>query len=214
VLPYAVEDLGGRSLVVRGDGDGRAVGGEHDPELAVDAVHAPGAVAGASPCVQAVGAVVGFGAAGVGRVRGHSGDVGGWNQALAVVGALVQEQLRDAGDFRGPELEADRSERVAEGATVPLGIPDAEGGEEAGQQEFAQVPSADRTDDTAEEVGVGAAVIVGRAGLGDERGGEEVAGRVAGMIAVVVCLAVGVARGHAEQVADGDLLAAWCGGVG
>ena len=129
VFPYAVEDLGGRSLVVGRDADGRAVGGEHDPELAVDAVHAPGAVAGAASHVQAVGPVVGFGAAGVGGVRDHSGDVGGRNQALAVVGALVQEQLRDAGDFRGSQLKADRPEREAERATEPLRVADAEGGE-------------------------------------------------------------------------------------
>ncbi len=69
-------------------------------------------------------------------------------------------------------------------------------------------------DDPAEDVGVSAAVVVGRTGLGHERGGEEIAGRVAGVIGVVVGPAVGVPCGHAEQVGDGDLLAARRRGVG
>jgi len=56
--------------------------------------------------------------------------------------------------------------------------------------------------------------MAGRAGLGHEWGGEEVAGRVAGVIGVVVCPLAAVACGHAEQVAHGDPLAARGRGVG
>jgi hypothetical protein len=47
VFPHAVEDVRGRPSVVSCDADARVLLGEHDPELAVDAVHAPGPVAGA-----------------------------------------------------------------------------------------------------------------------------------------------------------------------
>ena len=58
---------------------------------------------------------------------------------MAAVGALVQEQLSDLGDFRGPQLKADRAEGEAERAAQPLGIADAERGEQPGHQELAQV---------------------------------------------------------------------------
>jgi hypothetical protein len=101
---------------------------EHDPELAVDAVHTPCSVAGAQPYVQPVRLVVRIGAARVRGVRGHPGDVVTWDQTLAFVGAVVQQQLGDPGDFRGPELKADRSEGEAERAAQPLRIADAERG--------------------------------------------------------------------------------------
>jgi hypothetical protein len=41
-------------------------------------------------------------------------------------------------------------------------------------------------DDPAQDVGVAAGVVVGRAGLGDQRGGEELAGRVAGVIGIFI----------------------------
>jgi hypothetical protein len=93
--------------------------------------------------VQPVGAVVRLGSAGVRGVRGHAGDVVAWNQAVAAVGAFVQQQLRDPGDLRGPQLKADRAKGEAERAAQPLGIADAERGEQAGYQEVAQVSPGD-----------------------------------------------------------------------
>jgi hypothetical protein len=67
------------------------------PRAARDAYRA---LAPLSPAVNAsliMNQIVGLGAAGVGRVRSHSGYVGGWNQTLAVVAAFVQEQLPRSG---------------------------------------------------------------------------------------------------------------------
>ena len=105
---------------------------------------------------------------------------------MAAVGAFVQEQLRDPGDFRGPQLKADRSEGEAERTAQPLRVADAERVEQAGHQEVAQVQPGDRMDDPAEDVRVPARVVVGRAGLGHQWSGQEVAGWVAGMIGIVI----------------------------
>ena len=120
----------------------------------------------------------------------------------------MQQQLRDPGDLRGPQLQADRAKGEAERAAQPLGIADAERGEQAGYQEVAQVSPGDRVDYPAEDVGVPTRVVVGRAGLGHQRGGKEVAGRIPGMIGIVFWPAVAVPSRHAEQVPHSNRLAA------
>jgi hypothetical protein len=57
--------------------------------------------------------IVGFDPPGLGSVRDHPGDVVGGHETFTAVLASVQKQVRDPGDLRGSQLQADRPEREA-----------------------------------------------------------------------------------------------------
>jgi len=58
-------------------------------------------------------------------------------------------------------------------------------------------------DDSAKNVGIRAAVVIGRPRFGNQRRGEEILGRVIGMVGVGVYPAVPISCGHGQQMAHG-----------
>ena len=116
--PDGVQNVGGRTSVVGGHGDTGSVVRQDDAELPVDAVHTPGAVAGAQPDVPAVPRVVRVwrgcsgGDVAIGRhgVGGHALHIVRRNDRPIAPAPVVEQHSGESGEFFGTEVQPDRTE--------------------------------------------------------------------------------------------------------